>query len=200
MSQFVSVPAKWIDLILELCVLLLDVLQLSGQTLLLLVEFLPGSSLRVEVWGIDLCLQNGVRKNTDNMLLTYNQTEKEVSHITSADLGLKHWDGLQVLLLAVELLFHVINGILLGHQGLFCSCKPLLKVDRDLLLHRLRLENIYQSAITANQLLVLLDFWLWRLSGSKNTPRFSSSLLWPDCSLQIAWCRHPSAGLDCVCS
>lgn len=72
----------------------------------------------------------------------------------AADLSLKHRDGLQVLLLAVDLLLQLIDDFLLSHQRLLCGRQPLLKVIRDLLLHQLRLEDIYLSAITANRLLV----------------------------------------------
>lgn len=67
------------------------------------------------------------------------------------DLSLEHRNGLQVLLLAVELLLHLINGVLLGHQGLFGGCQPLLKIIRELLLHRLKLEAIYYLATIANR-------------------------------------------------
>lgn len=51
------VPAQRVHLLLQLTVLLLYELQLSGQALLLLVDLLPRRSLGVEVRGVDLRLQ-----------------------------------------------------------------------------------------------------------------------------------------------
>lgn len=68
--------------------------------------------------------------------------ETKISADAPADLGLEHRNGLQVLLLAVELLLHLINGVLFGRQGLFGGCQPLLKIVCDLLLHRLKLDDI----------------------------------------------------------
>lgn len=72
------------------------------------------------------------------------QKIQKISIDAPAHLSLEHGNGLQVLLLAVELLLHLVDGILLGHQGLLGGRQPRLKVVRNLLLHRLRLDRIYE--------------------------------------------------------
>lgn len=58
-----------------------------------------------------------------------------------ADLGLEDRNGLQLLFLLEDLLLHLIDLVLLGHQGLFSSSQLTLHLVQQLFLHHLTLWN-----------------------------------------------------------
>lgn len=101
----------------------------------------------------------------------------------SADLSLENRDGLQLLLLLEHLLLHLVDLALFDGQRLFRRGQTLLQTLHQLLLHQLGLQIQTRS-----------DEQTFRLNSFKSDLLLSSSSpLSARCSLQTAWCRHPSA-------